>query len=271
MVLPNSFLTQKSSKMKKIVSILALLFSASSIFAQTTATNWTATDCDGTSHTLFNELDSGKVVVFVWVMPCSSCIAPAKTAYNAVQSFATSNPGIVRYYLADDLGDATCTSLNSWVTSNSIGSVSNMKIFSNSGIPIDEADFGGTGMPHIVVIGGPSHTIHFNKKNSSSNDLSGITSAITAAIGTTGVREANAVARFSVAPNPAISNVVVSGPTAISVVEILTPDGKVVSRTTLAAPVTSAKADCSRLASGLYLVRVTDVNGLTGIQKFEKL
>ena len=43
-------------------------------FAQTTATDFTANDCGGTSHTLFTELNAGNVIVITWVMPCSSCI-----------------------------------------------------------------------------------------------------------------------------------------------------------------------------------------------------
>lgn len=257
--------------MKKLFTTAALTFAAAISIAQTTATNWTAPDCDGLSHTLFSELDSGKIIVFAWVMPCGSCVAPSKTAYNAVQSFATSHPGKVRFYLADDLGDATCSTLSSWVTANSIGSTSNMKIFSNAGNVIDENDFGGTGMPHIIVMGGAAHTIHFNKKNSASNDLSGITAAINAAIGSTSVAGLERRVTFSVSPNPVINSLKVTSAEPISSLQILRPDGALVKELKFAEGVASPSVDCSALPGGTYLVRVTDNSGAAAIQKFTKL
>ena len=88
--------------MKKILLSLSLLLTSSiAIFGQT---DFNATDCAGAPHQLFSELDGGKVIVLVWVMPCSSCIPGAKAAYNASASFASSNPGRVFYYLIDVTG-----------------------------------------------------------------------------------------------------------------------------------------------------------------------
>lgn len=124
--------------MKKSIVTLALLVSGSlATSAQTTATDFTATDCSGNVHTLFSDLNSGKIVVMVWVMPCGSCISDAKAAYDAVQTFATSHPGKVLYYLADDFGDSNCATLTSWANSYGIGAA-NRAIFSNSGNTIDE-------------------------------------------------------------------------------------------------------------------------------------
>ncbi len=255
-----------------MVSIAAFMMAAAiSSIAQTTATNWTAPDCDGLSHTLFSELDSGKVIVFAWVMPCGSCVAPSKTAYNAVQSFATSHPGKVRFYLADDLGDATCPTLTSWVTSNSIGSTANMKIFSNAGNVISESDFGGTGMPHIIVMGGASHTIHFNKKNSASNDLAGITAAINAAIGATAVAETENAGTFSIVPNPVTGTFVINSSAPVFSLQILRADGALVRQLNFPGGVNNPSADCSQLPAGAYLVRVTDHSRVSVVHKFTKL
>src|ERR1043165_5686641 len=101
-----------------LFTALLLLFGLSLAVAQTTATNFTATDCNATSHTLFTELDAGKIVVLVWVMPCAACISDAKAAFDAVGSFASSNPGKVVFYLSDDIGDAGCSTLNSWASTN---------------------------------------------------------------------------------------------------------------------------------------------------------
>lgn len=80
--------------MKKIIFTLtiALMFVATISKAQTTASDFTATDCSSMSHNLYTELNAGKVVVISWVMPCSACVGGATAASNAVQSFATSHP-----------------------------------------------------------------------------------------------------------------------------------------------------------------------------------
>jgi len=188
---------------KLILSASFLLLNGIMAIGQTTATDFTASDCSSGSHTLFTELNSGKVVVLVWVMPCSMCISDAKAAYDAVQSFATSNPGKVIYWLSDDAGNTSCSALSSWASTNAIGTTGSA-YFGNTGNAIDEANYGGSGMPHVVVISGASHTIYYNQKNGSS-DGAAITSAINSAItATTGVGNvANSVAVLSLFPNPA--------------------------------------------------------------------
>ena len=42
---------------KTLLIIFAILTSLGFAYAQTTATNFTTNDCDGISHTLFDELD----------------------------------------------------------------------------------------------------------------------------------------------------------------------------------------------------------------------
>lgn len=256
--------------MKKLILSISLLAAVTAANAQTYATNWTATDCNSVSHTLFNTLDSGKIIVFVWVMPCASCKNGAKAAYDAVQSFATSNPGKVRMYLADDLGDASCSTLSNWVATNSVGSPANMTIFSNAGNVIDENDFGGTGMPHVIVMGGTDHKIYYNKKGSLTNDLTGITAAVNTAMSALSVGEATNDAKFSVLPNPANDVITVEGLTNIAKIEVVSVSGKTVRTEKVAAGRTSAQLSLSGLAAGMYLVKATDINGNTSIQKLVK-
>ena len=224
--------------MKKFITTTAMVIAATCAIAQTNATNWTAPDCNSTSHTLFNELDNGKIIVFAWVMPCGSCVGPSTTAYNVVQSFATSNPGQVLFYLADDLGDASCSTLTSWINSNSIGNTANMTIFSNSGNVISEANFGGTGMPHIVVMGGTDHKIYFNKKNSQAN--------------------------------PVNENLSVSYTKAIKKITVTAVNGQVVKEETYATGKMNPSINISQAASGMYMIKITDIDDKTGIQKIVK-
>lgn len=256
--------------MKKLILSISLLAAVTAANAQTYATNWTATDCNSVSHTLFNTLDSGKIIVFIWVMPCASCKNGAKAAYDAVQSFATSHPGKVRMYLADDLGDASCSGLSSWVSSNSVGSTANMSIFSNAGNVIDENDFGGTGMPHVIVMGGTDHKIYYNKKNSATNDLTGITAAINTAISTLGVEETSGSAKFSVLPNPANDLVTINGLSNVARIDVVSVSGKAVRTEKVAAGRTSVQISLSGLAAGMYLIKATDAQGNTSIQKLVK-
>ena len=167
-----------------------------------TATDFTATDCDGIANNLFTELDNGKIVVLVWVEPCVGCISDAKAAYDAVMSYGASNPGKVKYWLIDDIGDSPCNYLTSWAISSNIV-VDNIQIFSNAGDSNNENNYGGMGMPHVVVVGNSSHHIYLNLLNGA-NDGPAIANAINQAI-TNGVDNLDKL-RFKVYPNP-VNNV----------------------------------------------------------------
>lgn len=185
--------------MKKILLSLSILLSSSIAFFGQTATDFTVTDCASTSHHLFAELDAGKVVVLVWVMPCSSCIGPAQTAFYAAQSFQSSYPGRVLYYLVDDLG-GSCSTLNGWASTNSITPNS---AFANTGNVIKMTDYGASGMPKVVVLGGAAHTVFDNEINSfnSSTLTTGITNALAAPNSIN--EKTNANFELTLFPNPA--------------------------------------------------------------------
>ena len=146
--------------MKKILLINALVcFSVGIIFAQTTATDFTTNDCNGVTHNLFNDLDAGNVIVIAWVMPCGPCETYSLPAYSAVQTFATSHPGRVHFYIADDDGITACGTLNNFASNMPVST-----IFSSSNI--DMYDYGVYGMPKVVVLGGNDHTIYYNQNDS---------------------------------------------------------------------------------------------------------
>lgn len=182
-------------------NLLATFLLLSSVFATAqTATNFTCNDCAGNSHTLFSELDAGKVVVICWVMPCGACTGPALTDYNVVNSYQTSNPNTVFLYLVDDYANTSCTSLNSWANTNGISATPNSLRFSNSAI--DMMDYGSTGMPKTVVIGGPNHTVFYNANNSV--NVTALQNAINSAISATGINApAAGLSSLNVYPSPA--------------------------------------------------------------------
>lgn len=167
---------------------------------QTTATNFTATDCNGVQHELFTELDAGHVVVIVWVMPCSSCLGPALTAYNIVQTYAATYPGKVLYYLCDDYANTTCSIVNGWANTGGIGA--NRTTFSDASILM--SDYGSAGMPKIVVLGGYNHQVFFNEVNAAAGNPTLLQNAINSAITASGINEHNGEnPEITLSPNPA--------------------------------------------------------------------
>lgn len=173
---------------KLILFVFGLLFI--SLSNAQTATNFIANDCSGNPHNLFQELDSGKVIILVWVMPCGGCVGAAQTAANIAEDFAATDSGRVFCYVADDYGDASCLTINSWVTNNNIARVTT---FSDSAI--DMSAYGPDGMPKVVVLGGgTSHTVYFNEDNQFADDSLGILISVDSALA-----EANGI------QNPALS------------------------------------------------------------------
>ncbi len=257
--------------MKSILILLtALLTGIPTLQAQSTAPDWTAPDCNGNSHHLFDELNEGKIIVFTWVMPCGSCVAPSKTAYEVVQGYAESHPGKVLYYLADDIGDASCSNLSSWIHNNNIGDTLKMTLFSNSGNLINENDFGGSGMPHTVVIGGKDATLYFNQKNGNANTAQGLQAAINDALGGTAAREVHAPVSFTMIPNPATSSLSITCEVAIEQVTLMTMTGQVIQQVRFPKGTLNPSITLAGLATGLYLVRLTDSHGWSRTQKMIK-
>ncbi len=182
--------------MKRIIFLLTILLASMGTFAQT-ATNFTCNDCTGASHTLFDELNAGKVVVLCWVMPCASCIGPSKTTYNVVQSFELSHPDRVKMYVCDDYANTTCSSLNSWCIQNGLTKTTK---FSNTAINMN--DYGSTGMPKIVVVGNYTHQVYYNANNSVNATL--LSNAISAALEdfTVDLNSPTPANEINVFPNP---------------------------------------------------------------------
>lgn len=214
--------------MKRILlSFLTIILSASA-FAQNVIPNFTIPDCNGGSHTLYDELDNGKVIVLVWVMPCPACVSGGKTAYNIVQSYASTYPGKVFYYLMDDAGDNNCMSINSWATANSIDPAK-ITILDNTGKVADQSDFGGYGMPHIAVVGGgQGHRMYFNGVNNDADNATAIQGAINLAMFPASIAPIASNLRLSLFPNPVVNekltvqyNLPKAGNTILDVVNVI--------------------------------------------------
>ena len=177
--------------MKKILLTALTAITANFGFA-TMATDFTANDCSSISHNLFTELAAGKVVVITWVMPCGACISAASTAASTVSGMG--NPNVV-FYLVDDLGNSSCSTITGWANTNSITANA---VFGNSGNPINMTDYGTSGMPKTVVIG-PSHFVSYNVNGTVSS--SALQTAINNSL--TGINEPDKVNMgLNIFPNP---------------------------------------------------------------------
>lgn len=187
----------------KFLQLFLILFLGTVQLQAQTATDFTCNDCSGVSYNLFNELDSGKVIVLVWVMPCGACSGPATTAYNTVQGFQSAYPNRVYYYLVDDYANTTCSALNSWA--NGLGITQNAWSMRFSNASINMMNYGSTGMPKVVVVGGAGHAVYYNANNSISQTA--LQNAIATALTSTGLAETSEQSSLTVFPNPASSNI----------------------------------------------------------------
>ncbi len=245
--------------MKKILlSTLLLTVSALYSAAQTTATDFTANDCTPSSHHLFAELNAGKVIVLVWVMPCSSCIVPSTTTYNVVQSFQSAHPNTVYMYLCDDLANTTCASLNTWKTANNL---TNSITFSDA--TINMADYGAAGMPKIVVIGGGAHTIFYNAINAV-DDVALQAAISSALIAASSDDLNNPVSTLTVFPNPSSKTSEIKfvlDRTSDLTFDLFDMQGKIVKNIfsgKLNSGENNIKVNYDSLNSGTYLLRIID-------------
>lgn len=191
----------------KNIFLVILIFVGFAGFSQT-ATNFTCNDCSGGSHDLFTELDAGKVIVLCWVMPCSTCIPNSKTTYNVVNSYQTTFPNRVFFYLCDDLANTACSSLNSWANTNTMPESSFSLRFSDASINM--TDYGSSGMPKIVVLGGPSHQVFFNSTVNTFN-ASNLQTAIDSALAAMGIENMSSdLFNISLFPVPSNNQTVLS-------------------------------------------------------------
>ena len=247
--------------MKKLLYSLLFIVITSPLFSQTPV-NFISTDCSGSSHDLFAELNSGKVIVLCWVMPCINCVAPSMTTYNVVQSYNTAQPDRVRFYLTDDYGDTPCSSLMSWANANHL---TNAKIFSDAAISM--TPYQTTGMPMIVVLGGIAHKVFYIGKNTV--DIPSLQAAIDSALITTDIEERSAnIPQLNVQSNPVHARTILKcelSKTTFADIHLLNSEGRQIASLfsgQLSAGLNEIPMDFSLFKTGIYFIRYND--GLRG-------
>ena len=244
--------------MKKFLLSLGLMTIVFSGIQAQISPDFTATDCNGNSHHLYAELNAGKVIVLVWVMPCPACVFPSLDANFVVQGYQASNPNTVYMYLCDDIANTPCDTLDAWQLN--IGLVD---VIQFSDTTINMSNYGLPGMPKIVAIGGSNHTVFYNSNYTVSDTA--LQNAIDAALLATGLDEPNStVSAFTVFPNPAGSqaeikfNLVKASEVKIELFDLQSNWLQTVFSGKGAAGENKAELKTSPYAAGMYLVKFTE-------------
>ena len=243
--------------MKKIIlTALALFLSGVMAFSQT-ATNFMVDDCDGNSTDLFKQLDSGKVVVLMWVMPCAYCISVASDVNTTVDGYDSSNPGRVLFYLADDFANTTCSTLDGWANQNSI---SPDATFSDTLISM--YDYGSPAMQKTLVLGGYNHTVFYNTSGAVS--VSAMQTAINSALAATGIKKIGKVdLHLRICPNPVADKLSVSyslnhpGNVKLEVLNILGESVKEIKNEKQSAGQYDLLVNAENMITGIYFLKVS--------------
>lgn len=245
--------------MKKSLLIASAILSFNFVDSQTTAQDWTLTDCSSNSHTLFDILNNENVVVMEFAMGCSSCGVAATSLMNLKTSYASSHPGRVKFFYMDYWTGNDCVNevLPFVATYNfdaSFDNTSSQKNYYMSGSP----------MPAIVIVAGSNHSVIYEKNSYSSGDVATITNAIDNFFATIGVDENVSLSSFNVYPNPTDNNLnlsieLVNNDNNVQI-EILDITGKVVytkSNIQFVEGVNNFNVETETLESGNYFLRLT--------------
>lgn len=244
--------------MKKILLVLISLFFAVFTYAQTTATDFKVSDCNGVSHDLFSELDEGKVIVLIWVMPCASCLKVSLEAYTAVQEYAKTNPGEVMYFMADDLADTHCSTLSTWANTNGMTEINSF--FSDTKISM--SDYGSFGMPKVVVLATKEHIVYYNENYKATNIKTGIDEALVDVKANSVNENLTENTKFNLSPNPVNKSATLSfnlyqeSLIQIDIVNIMGQNIRNISKSFVGKDSGSVEFSTETLSAGIYFLKI---------------
>ena len=252
--------------MKSTIITLAIsvtsMFTLQKVNAQMTAMDFTMVDCSSTpsTHNLFSDLNSGKVVIIEFFMTsCSSCPAAGSKLENMKTKLLMQYPGKVKSYAFGFNNTYSCATVNNWVTTNGFSSVP-----SDSGAA-QVAYYGGMGMPTIVIIGGANHKLL-------GSPYIGFTTSDTTLMATdirnffastTGIIDMKSnLSELNIYPNPSANEVKISfnlSENAHTVIEIMDIAGRIV-KTVLNEKISigsfTRTVNVSNLDNGNYIFRI---------------
>jgi hypothetical protein len=248
--------------MKKLFySFIALALITSISKAQTTAMDFTKYDCDGVSHHLFSELDSGNVIIMEFIMTCSSCIVAGHAIETMMSDLELQYPGKVRLYQIAYTNSYTCATMQGFKSTNGFSST----VFDQGASLV--AYYGGFGMPTVAIAAGSNHDVIYTNVGFGPGDTTQAGIAIRTFLTTLSSNELpTAVATFTAFPNPGNDfitiqmNLNVKASVKLQIVDL---SGKLVEEyfsEDFGAGRMERRINISSIATGYYLIKGT-VNG----------
>lgn len=161
------------------------------------ASDFTISDCDGTDHHLYDVCDSGHVVMIEFVMGCLPCVQGRKALTSIENQFNASHPGKIHTYTFGYSAGTSCSSIQSWMTSNKFSGAAfggDQDIITNYGAE--------GGMPTIAIVGGTDRKLLFWRKGFTSKDTIAMKTAIAKILPQASVASSNGNESLSIYPNP---------------------------------------------------------------------
>ncbi len=246
--------------MKKTILLSITLMFALTISKAQTAMQLSGMDCNGVSHDLLADLDAGKAVILHFFMPnCGMCPPPAQKIQAMANHILANHPGTITAYAMPFNNSTLCSYAATWVTSN------NLSLYApfDSGA-IQVANYGGFGMPTVVLLGGTDHRVMFSTLSFSTSDTTIMRDSILSLLGiTSGINSVtDAVSTFSVYPNPATDeinlNFVVkkSGNLNIEILDVTGRKVAEVMNETVTPGAVAKSFNTAALTNGNYFIRV---------------
>ncbi len=259
---------------KSILTTIALMFVITISKAQTPI-QFSGVNCNGASVDLFADLDAGKAVILHFFMPsCGSCPPPAQKIQSMANNINAMHPGMVKGYAFPFQNSTTCAYAASWVSSNNLGTLYQ---------PMDSgaahvANYGGFGMPTVVVLGGSgaNRRVMFSTQSFSTSDTTAMRDSIMAMLNmTSGIADLpSAVNKFTVYPNPFTGSFDISfsnlNSTPGNFIEITDISGRVVEKIKITS-VQKQDVSTENLDKGVYFLNITDGNKILSVKKIMKL
>lgn len=240
--------------------VLVLLYAgAFSLRAQSTACpNWTKTDCNGVTKTLYNYLDSNQVVALLFGMGCQSCTDAATFFSNLRSQYMATHPNRFKVFYLDFFAGNTCANNVTPIVGTSLDAG-----FDNCANEL-AAYTSASPMTYVVVVAGSSHSIIYSIKKYifDYQDSVGIKNAIDGYFNAVGINElSKSEKRVHVFPNPCQNSLTVQGVAEpiVSYSLIDTKDLVVRHLTGLAA--THMGIDLTDVKPGMYSLRVNYASG----------
>ncbi len=255
--------------MKKSILLSVALFFIFSISKSQTVMQLNGVDCNGNSHDLLADLDAGKAVLLHFFMPnCTSCPPPAKKIQAMANNILAMHPGMITAYAMPYNNSTTCAYAASWVTTNALS----LYMPYDSGA-VQVANYGGFGMPTVVLLGGTDHRIMFSTLSFSTADTTEMRDSIMALLEAPSAitNLPSTVSSFNVFPNPANNNVSINfdlketSNVVVDITDILGKQVAIISEEKQNGVVTK-QFSTAALPNGNYFVRL-QVNGKTATQK----